>query len=132
VPAQRVARLVVERADRAVGQPVGQEVQVVEHDQRPERHGQVDRPAHGHPDHAVGPLLLQRPDVGPVLHLVGQPLVAGLVAGDVQHLRASHPALGDERVAVARLHVARVAGLEAGQLVRAGAGEDADPHTAHR
>ena len=63
VPAVVVARLLVERAEGPVGQPVGEEVQVVEADQRAERDLRVDGPAHRDRDSRAGAGLAQRGDV---------------------------------------------------------------------
>ena len=86
MPAARVAGRVVERAERAVGEPVGEEVQVVEDDQRAERQRRVDGAADRDADHRVGAELLQRRDVGAVRDMVREPRVSLAVAGDVQHL----------------------------------------------
>jgi hypothetical protein len=49
-----VAGLGVERDQLAATEPVREEVQVVEADQRPELDGRVDRAAHRDRDHRVG------------------------------------------------------------------------------
>jgi hypothetical protein len=70
VPAPAVARLGVERAQLAVAEPVGEEVQVVEAGDRAELERRVDRPADRERDDAVGAERGQRCDVRPVRHEV--------------------------------------------------------------
>jgi hypothetical protein len=90
VPAVVVAGLVVERAQRPVGQAVGEEVQVVEADQRAELDAGIDRAAHRHRQHGVGAELLEPGEVGLVGDVVGEPQVALLVARDVEHVDAAN------------------------------------------
>jgi hypothetical protein len=63
VPATPLPRLGEERADLPVGQAVGEEVQVVEHDEAAERHARVQRAADGDREDRVRAALLERRDV---------------------------------------------------------------------
>ena len=99
VAAPQVARRVVQGAQRAIRKPVGEEVQVIEGDQRAERHRRVDGAAHRDPEHRAGAQLGQRRDVGPVRDVVPEARVSLAMAGDVQHLDVADRPLRDERLA---------------------------------
>ena len=129
VPAPLLARLGEQRADRPVGQAVGEEVQVVEDDEAAEREVRVQRAADGDREDRVGAALLQRGDVRLVGDHARQQLVAGTVARDVQHVDAGEAPARDRRRPEARLDELGLAvGLDARQRVGARAREDPDPH----
>jgi len=125
-----VARLGVERAQLAVAEAVGEEVQVVEAHDGAELDRRIDRPAHRHADHRVRAEVGERGDVRAVRHVIRQPSVTLAVARHVQHVDAGEPAARDQRVAPLRLHRLRAGALEAGQRVRARARDDRDRHSA--
>ena len=75
MPALGIALPREERAQRTVGQAVGDEVQIIEHDQRPELERGVDGAADGATDHRAGAELPQRPDVRAVVDAAGKPLM---------------------------------------------------------
>src|SRR4051812_47450661 len=130
VTASGRAGRVVKRAQRAVREPVREEVQVVEDDQRPERDRRIDSPANRHREHAVRAELLEGVDVGPVRHLVREPEMTLLVAGDVQDLDAFALTVCDQRFAVRGLDaLGRRRALV--ERVRAGPCQHAHLHTAH-
>ncbi len=87
VPASGLARLGEERAQRSVGEPIREEVEVVEDDQRAELDVGVHRPADRR-QHSFGPELTQRGDVRSVEDVVRQTPVALPVARQVQDLDA--------------------------------------------
>ncbi len=84
--ARCVAWLDEERAQRAVGQSVRGEVQVVEDHQRPERERRVERATRGTADDRARAELFERPDVRSVRDLVREAHVPGAMARDVDRL----------------------------------------------
>jgi hypothetical protein len=95
VAAAGIARLGEEGADLAGRQAVGEEVEVVEADERPELERGVDASAHRQRDHRVGPRRRQGGDVRPVLDVVGEPHVALPVAREVHDVGAGQRAPRD-------------------------------------
>jgi hypothetical protein len=117
----------MERAQRAVGQPVHEEVQVVEDDQGAELDRGISRAAHGHRQDRVGAQLLERADVRLMRHRAAQSRMAFTVARDVQHVGAGERPDAYARWAEARLDLTRLA-VEPGQRVGPRPGDDADAH----
>src|SRR5207248_5212022 len=91
-------------AQGAVGEPVGAEVQIVEHDQRAELQRRVDGAAGGASDHRRRAELVERPDVGAVGDLVGEADVPGRVPGYVKRLDAAVDSADDVACAIGRVH----------------------------
>ena len=73
--APRETRPVIERADRPVGQPVRQEVQVVEDDQFAQLESGVDGAADRRRQHDLGTGFAQCQHVGTVVDLAREPRV---------------------------------------------------------
>ena len=67
MPAPAPAGVDVKRAQLAVAEPVRQEVQVVEHDQRAELEPRIEGAAHGDAEDRVGARLSQREHVRAVI-----------------------------------------------------------------
>ena len=84
----------MQRAQRAVGEPVGEEVQVVEDDELAEPERRIGRAADGDGEHRARPELLQRDDVGLVRDLAREALVVVAVARDVQDVLAGEAPAG--------------------------------------
>jgi len=80
VPAARPARLGMERAERPVRQPVGEEVEVVEDQERAELDRWVDRPADRDREDRVGAAIAQRRDVRLMGDVAREPWVPFAVA----------------------------------------------------
>ena len=112
----------------AVAETIGEEVQVVEADQRAELDRRVDRPADRDRDHGVGAEIGQRGDVGPVRDQVGQPAVALAVARDVEHLGAGERPARDLRLAPTGGDRLRAGAFEPRERVGPRAGDDPDRH----
>src|SRR3954451_3712570 len=128
VPPTRRARLRVQRAERPVGEPVREEVQVVEDDERAQRELGIERAADRDGDDRVGATGAERRDVGAVGDLAREAQVAVAVARDVDDLGAGEAALGDEGGAEGRRDLTRRTGFEVRQRVRARPRDDPDPH----
>ena len=128
--ARRVAGRHEERAQRAVGEPVGGEVQVVEDHERAQLQARVHRAARGASDHRRRAEVVQGPDVGAVGHLVRQPHVAGAVAGDMKDVDAREAPARDLDRPEGRLVQQELGIRETGQRVGPGSGDDADRHGA--
>ena len=128
VPAPRRAGLGVERADRAVGQAIRQEVQVVEDDERPELEVGVEHAAHRDGEDRVGPAVAKRGDVRAVRYLARDPEVAVAVTGDVQDIRVRETPLGHHGRTERRRDLLGRPGVEVGQRVGARPRDDPHPH----